>query len=268
MIIEIQGYGPKSTAKSALTDAIPLVNNYATGFLNPKTPHIVQLLDELYPSLPKFSFNNCFDTNQFSYKAVPTSHHPNIAWIGRIEDNKNWREFLKIGSELIHNHNSNIRLHMFEDPTLSEAKERAQFEKLIKQLDLEKHLFLHANVPNDQMAVYFSMIGESGGFLCSTSKVEGAPYSLLEAMSCKCPVLTTDSDGVRSSVIHNKTGKYYTLGDVTEAVKEAKELMADSQLREQIRKNAFEHVKVNFNPDLYCVNFISMIQSLGLNLSK
>ncbi|MED4014413.1 glycosyltransferase family 1 protein, partial [Priestia aryabhattai] len=62
--------------------------------------------------------------------------------------------------------------------------------------------------------------------------------------------------------------KYYTLGDVTEAVKEAKELMADSQLREQIRKNAFEHVKVNFNPDLYCVNFISMIQSLGLNLSK
>ena len=268
MIIEIQGYGPKSTAKSALTDAIPLVNNYAAGFLNPKTPHIVQLLDEIYPSLPKFSFNNCFDINQFSYKDVPTSHHPNIAWIGRIEDNKNWREFLKIGSELIHNHNSNIRLHMFEDPTLSEAKERAQFEKLIKQLDLEKHLFLHANVPNDQMAVYFSMIGESGGFLCSTSKVEGAPYSLLEAMSCKCPVLTTDSDGVRSSIIHNKTGKYYTLGDVTEAVKEAKELMTDSQLREKIRKDAFEHVKVNFNPDLYCVNFISMIQSLGLNLSK
>lgn len=49
MIIEIQGYGPKSTAKSALTDAIPLVTNYASGFLNPKTPHIVQLLDELYP---------------------------------------------------------------------------------------------------------------------------------------------------------------------------------------------------------------------------
>jgi glycosyltransferase involved in cell wall biosynthesis len=114
------------------------------------------------------------------------------------------------------------------------------------------------------MANYFSMIGESGGFLCSTSKVEGAPYSLLEAMSCKCPVLTTDSDGVKSSIIHNQTGKYYTLGNVDEAVKEAKELIMDSQLREYIRVNALQHVKINFSPELYCANFIAMIRSLGI----
>ncbi|WP_376768255.1 glycosyltransferase [Paenibacillus alginolyticus] len=46
-----------------------------------------------------------------------------------------------------------------------------------------------------------------GGSLYSTSKVEGAPYSILEAMSCRCPVLTSDSDGVSSAVIHNQTGK-------------------------------------------------------------
>ena len=106
------------------------------------------------------------------------------------------------------------------------------------------------DVPNNEMANYFSMIGESGGFLCSTSKVEGAPYSLLEAMSCKCPVLTTDSDGVKSSIIHNQTGKYYTLGNVDEAVKEAKELIVDSQLREYIRINALQHVKINFSNEL------------------
>ncbi|MBW0933412.1 MULTISPECIES: glycosyltransferase family 4 protein [Priestia] len=264
MIIEIQGYGPKSTARAALTNAVPLVTKYASGFLNPKTPHIMQLLDELYPSFPVFSFNNCFDTNEFSYRSVPESHTPHIAWIGRIEDNKNWREFLKIGSELVHNYNSGIQLHMFEDPTISEPKERAEFKNLIKELNLEANLLLHANVPNNEMANYFSMIGESGGFLCSTSKVEGAPYSLLEAMSCKCPVLTTDSDGVKSSIIHNQTGKYYTLGNVDEAVKEAKELIMDSQLREYIRKNALQHVKINFSPELYCANFIAMIRSLGI----
>jgi glycosyltransferase involved in cell wall biosynthesis len=83
-------------------------------------------------------------------------------------------------------------------------------------------------------------------------------------MSCKCPVLTTDSDGVKSSIIHNQTGKYYTLGNVDEAVKEAKELIMNSQLREYIRKKALQHVKINFSPELYCTNFIAMIRSLGI----
>lgn len=268
MIIEIQGYGPKDVARTVLKNAIPVVNAYANGFLNPKTPHIVQILDEFYPSFPKFSFNNCFDTSQFSYQSLPTNDHPIIAWIGRIEDNKNWREFLRIGYQLINSHHSNIQLYMFEDPTISSPDERGKFKNLIKKLNLEKNLTIHSNVPNRKMAEYFSIIGDSGGFLCSTSKVEGSPYSLLEAMSCKCPVLSTDSDGVRSSIIHNETGKYYTLGNVVEAVKEAKELMTNNILRENIRTKALNHVKTHFNPDLYCRNFITMLDSLGINSKK
>jgi glycosyltransferase involved in cell wall biosynthesis len=154
---------------------------------------------------------------------------------------------------------------MFEDPTISSPIERGKFKNLIKHLNSEKNLTIYSNIPNSKMADYFSIIGDSGGLLCSTSKVEGAPYALLEAMSCKCPVLTTDSDGVRSSIIHNQTGKYYTLGNVAEAGKEAKELMKNNKLREQIRSNAFEHVKKHFNPDLYCRNFINMLVSLGIN---
>ncbi|NWQ42667.1 glycosyltransferase [Bacillus sp. EB106-08-02-XG196] len=266
IIVEIQGYGPKETARTALRNAIPIVTAHANGFLNPKTPHIMQLLDELYPSFPKFSFNNCFDTSQFSYRSLALSNVPMIAWIGRIEDNKNWREFLHIGHQLIQQYNSNLQLHMFEDPTISDPKQRIEFEKLINQLSLQKNLTLHSNVPNSQMAAYFSMIGDSGGFLCSTSKVEGSPYSLLEAMSCRCPVLTTDSDGVRSSIIHNQTGKYYTLGNIAEAVIQAKELMTNQLLREQIRSNALEYVNKHFNPDQYCANFINMLRSLGVKI--
>ncbi|OLS34060.1 glycosyltransferase family 4 protein [Bacillus sp. MRMR6] len=266
MIIEIQGYGPKETARNALTNAKPLVMQHANGFLNPKTPHITQLLDELYPSFPKFSFNNCFDTSQFSYRSLPLNKAPMIAWIGRIEDNKNWREFLQIGSYLIKSFNSNLQLLMFEDPTISTPKERNEFQKLIQQLNLKNNLTIHSNVPNSQMADYFSMIGDSGGFLCSTSKVEGAPLSILEAMSCRCPVLTTDSDGVRSSIIHNQTGKYYTLGNITEAVIQAKELMSNKTVRENIRSHAVEYVKKHFSPDQYCVNFINMLSSLGVKV--
>lgn len=268
MIIEIQGYGPKDVARTVFKNSSPYVTAHANGFLNPKTPHIIQLLDEIYPAFPKFSFNNCLDTSQFSYRSLPLNNNPIIAWIGRIEDNKNWREFLQIGNQLIHQYNSNIQLHMFEDPTISDPKERNEFKNLIKKLNLEQNLTLRSNVPNSKMADHFSIIGDSGGFLCSTSKVEGAPYSLLEAMSCKCPVLTTDSDGVRSSIIHNQTGKYYTLGNIAEAVKEAMELMTNYKLREHIRLYAIEHLKLNFSPDLYGHNFIKMLVSLGINYNK
>ena len=276
IIIEIQGYGPKDVARTALISAIPHVRKHADGFLNPKTPHIVQLIDTFYPNFPQFSFNNCFDTSEFSYRPLPKETKPIIAWIGRIEDNKNWREFLQLGRQLINQFNANIQFHMFCDPTIGDPKERVEFEQLVKEFNSEvksnmkngveqEAITLHLNVPNSQMADHFSLIGDSGGFLCSTSKVEGAPYSLLEAMSCKCPVLTTDSDGVRSSIIHNYTGKYYTLGNIQEGVNQAIELMTNHRLRESIRLNSLDHVKHHFSPDLYCRHFINMLLSLGVN---
>ncbi|MDL0420414.1 glycosyltransferase [Caldifermentibacillus hisashii] len=265
MIIEVQGYGPKHVARKVFQSVVPLVTRYADGLLNPKTPHIEQLFHELFPTVPKFQFNNCFDTTKFSYQKTTGHPHPIVAWIGRIEDNKNWREFLFIGAKLIEKVNPNIQLYMFEDPTLSTQRERQKFEATISRLNLQNHVTLHANVPNENMAEYYSRIGDSGGFLCSTSKVEGSPYAILEALSCKCPILTTDSDGVRSSIIHNETGKYYTIGNISEAVTQAVELMNNTEIREHIRSKGYEHVKVNFSPELYGKHFRNMLQAIGVN---
>jgi glycosyltransferase involved in cell wall biosynthesis len=261
LVSEIQGLG--TNAREMLLNGSWNINRHANAMLNPGTPHIVKLLNELFPSKPKFSFNNCFDTSQFGYRVLPKAANPIIGWIGRIEDNKNWREFLNIGHQL-HRLNPNIQLYMFEDPTISTPSERQKFEKMIADLELINNLTILHNVPNSKMADFYSIIGDSGGFLCSTSKVEGAPYSILEALSCKCPILTTDSDGVRSSVIHNQTGKYYPLGDIQTAVKEATELMTNLELREYIRSNGFLHVGSNFSPDQYSQNFMNMLRSLGI----
>lgn len=261
LILEIQGYGPKHVAREQLTMASPVIHAYADGLLNPCTPHIDELFAELFPHKPKFRFNNCFDHQAFTYQPTPKLAHPVIGWLGRIEDNKNWREFLHIGHELLLKF-PNLQMWMFEDHTLSFPEEREQFMQLIVKLGLSKHLTLRSNVPHHEMQHYFSAIGDSGGFLCSTSKVEGAPYAILEAMSCRCPVLTTNSDGVSNSVYHNVTGKYYHLGHVAHAVSEAVELMENTPLRELIRAGAQNHVRQNFNMEQYALNFAAMLQSL------
>jgi glycosyltransferase involved in cell wall biosynthesis len=265
-IIEIQGYGPKERAREFFLRYQDDVRRYCDGLLNPKTSHIVDLKNEIFPEIPQFSFNNCFDTEHFSYVPGQASTGPIIAWIGRIEDNKNWREFLLISSQLYRSVGKNLKIHMYEDPSLSTPEERRAFEKMVKRLHLEKPLQIFENVPNQEMKEHFSKIGDSGGFYCMTSKVEGAPFSPLEALSCCCPVLTTDSDGVRTSIIHNVTGKYYRIGNIAEAVREAKELMGNTVLRDQIRMNGFQFVKDNFNRKIYAENFSQMLLSLGLNV--
>lgn len=261
LILEIQGYGPKNVAREQLSLAAPHIHTHADALLNPCTPHIDALFAELFPQKPQFRFNNCFDHQQFTYRPAPKLPHPVIAWLGRIEDNKNWREFLHIGHHLIARY-PDLQLWMFEDHTLSSAAEREQFMKLIGTLGIGSNLTLRSNVPHGEMQNYFSAIGDSGGFLCSTSKVEGAPYAILEAMSCRCPVLTTNSDGVSSSIYHNVTGKYYNLGDINHAVAEAVELMENAALREHVRAGAQYHVQNNFSMEQYGRNFVAMLQCL------
>ncbi|QNK51403.1 glycosyltransferase [Brevibacterium sp. PAMC23299] len=63
-----------------------------------------------------------------------------------------------------------------------------------------------------------------------TSKVEGALYAFLEAMSSHCPVLTTHCEGTETMIIHNETGKYYNIGQIEDAFNQAKELMTNTIL--------------------------------------
>lgn len=261
LIYEVQGLGNKETADRVLKEAYPYVTHYANASLFPRTSHLIHLFHQYYESLPKFCFHNCIDTDQFWYKPPPQQQpSPVLGWIGRIEPNKNWRDFLLIGSQLIQI-NPQIKLWIFEDEHIS--LEKAQFEQAVHQLNLSAHLVRHSNVPHQHMVNYLSMIGDSGGFLCSTSITEGFGYAIIEAMCCRCPVLATDSDGVRSFITHNVTGKFYSHGNIQEAVNEALQLMSNPSLRDGIRQQAQAHIQAHFSKKQYRHNFISMLTELG-----
>lgn len=264
LILEVQGFGPKELAYSQLKMAVPIVNNYANALLHPMTDHISAIYQEFYPNTPTFAFDNCFDASAFTYLPGTAAKKPIIAWIGRIEDNKNWREFLEIGHKLLTELRPDLQLYMFHDPSLAEPTENIAFEQMLDSLHLRAHVSIMPDVPHQDMPYYFSLIADSGGFLLATSKVEGAGYAVLEAISCGCPVVTTDSDGVRRAVIHNETGKYYQIGDMDSALQEAKEMMENTELRTHIRENAIRHVKERFHFSAYAASFKEMLLALGV----
>ncbi|MCR8645189.1 glycosyltransferase [Paenibacillus sp. N1-5-1-14] len=264
LIFEIQGYGPIETAREELTRAIPYICQYANAIVHPRTPHIQTILKELYPVMPVYQFNNAFDGSTMSYKATPKPTQPVIAWIGRIMDNKNWLEFLQIGSFMAEHYFPNLQMVMYEDHTLAYATERASFEVCLDALHVRSRLSILSNVPSTQMPYVYSMVGDSGGILCSTSKVEGAPHSVVEAMNCRCPVLSSNKDGVHSAVIHNVTGKFYTLGNISEAAIQGYELMSNLPLRKRIIENAEAHVKLHFSLENYVNHFRKMLSEIHI----
>jgi glycosyltransferase involved in cell wall biosynthesis len=258
LIYEVQGLGSIQSAKSILQDAVPIITNSCNAVLYPRTPHLAKLFEILYPTVRKFSFHNCIDADNFHYRCHPKLQHPILGWVGRIEENKNWRSFLEIGHNLIQI-NPSIRLWMFLDDSLSQ-QEKA-FQETVHQLKLTSLLHLHSNIPHQKMMDYYSMIGDSGGFLCSTSITEGFGYAAVEAMCCKCPVMSTDSDGVKSYILHNVTGKIFK--DRIDAFNHAQELMNNLGLRETIRLSAQRLIKKEFSPTSYCNHFIAMLNDLG-----
>ena len=152
---------------------------------------------------------------------------------------------------------------MFEDHTLSAPAERARFQQCVNALGLKGRLWIRSNVPHGRMADFFSMIGLSGGLLLSTSKSEGAPYAVIEALSCHCPVLASDSDGVRSAIIPGETGMYYTRGRVAEGAHKALMLLGNAALRTRLAENGRRHVVRHFSWEQYCNHFIAMLRVLA-----
>ncbi|MBH0166092.1 glycosyltransferase family 4 protein [Fictibacillus sp. 7GRE50] len=258
LIYEVQGLGSYQNAEKILLQAKPNVETYSNGILFPNTPHLINLIHAYYPSTPKYCFHNCFDKDEFCYVSMEKPSFPIVGWVGRIEENKNWKDYLEFSFRFL-KHRPDTQFWMFIDDTLGDQKERMKFNRLVTQMGLSTSLKLHANIPHKQMANYFSMIGDSGGFLLSTSKVEGFGYAVIEAMSCRCPVLSSDSDGVKAFIAHNQTGKFYTNARIETAVPEALELVNNVVLRSSIIDQAYNHLDV-FNLDTYAQEFINILK--------
>jgi glycosyltransferase involved in cell wall biosynthesis len=261
IIYDVQGFGTE--IKELLKNAKEQITSEVEGILSPQTPHLQNLIHQYFPTLNKFHFHNCIDFNSFSYRKLPKHKKKIIGWVGRIDQNKNWKLFLQLGAELI-KEDPEIELWMFEDPRATTSLERNRFKKWVENLNLNDKLKSHFNIPYEEMADYYSMIGDSGGFLCSTSKKEGFGYAVLEAMCCRCPVLCTDSDGIKSFVLHNQTGKIIPHNDLPAAVNEAKKLLNDDNLQKELSINALNHIQATFTTSIYKENFLNMLHSIGL----
>lgn len=148
--------------------------------------------------------------------------------------------------------NENLRCLIVGD-----GPERLKLEVLTNKLKINnKVLFLgeYKNIPK--------ILSATDIFVLST-KWEGLPLTILEAMVAKKPVIGSNVDGVNELIINNKTGLLFELGNSKELAKKILIFIKNKKMRDELSKNAYNLVKKRYSIDHMINDYKTLYLSLN-----
>ena len=80
-----------------------------------------------------------------------------------------------------------------------------------------------------------------------TSRWEGMPFSILEAMALAKPIVATAAVGTSDILEHNRTGMLAPVGDVESLATHVHELLRNSARAQELGENALHAVETRFS---------------------
>ncbi|MBW9152828.1 glycosyltransferase family 4 protein [Clostridium estertheticum] len=215
-----------------------------------------------------FVLPNPIDINIFSN--IPTAelnfykgfiNKKNIIWIGRLERNKNPINFIKMGNILLQ---SNKDLNFIIIGNICGDLNYFQLIKSNIPIDYISNYTFFYDIPNERMPEIYSLAANTGGCLVSTSENESLPMIFLEAMACKCPVVSPNVGGIGELIRNNLTGKIYESNNINDGCKAIKELIDKNNItiRDKIIKNSYELVIAKHSIDKISVAYNTILYSI------
>lgn len=124
-----------------------------------------------------------------------------------------------------------------------EGPERSRLERLIADLDLKAKVRLLGHVPRETLDSYYAM----ADVVVLTSRSEGIPLTLMEAMAQAKPVLAPAITGIPELVIDRKTGFLYQPGSLQDFTLKLEMICQASADLEPLCRAARRHVLEHFN---------------------
>ena len=139
---------------------------------------------------------------------------------------------------------------------IGEGEGRKEFESKLEQKKLNDYFIFQGAVDNPN-----NILKESICYL-STSRWEGLPLAVLEAMSIGLPVIATDVPGNNDLIKQNVNGFLFNLYEPQSAAKYIVELSENEKLWNDISKSNLQLIKTKYSE----VNMIKAYKNLYNNL--
>ncbi len=166
-----------------------------------------------------------------SYKEIDSVNEKEdvISNVGRLHYQKGQDTLIKAFA-LVHKKYPNVKLKIY-----GEGQKRKELEQLINELHLNESVILEGNVKNVPTEITKSKI------FVFTSRYEGMPNALLEAMACGLPCISTDCDAGPSEIIKNGVNGYLVnVDDINQIAQKIELLLKDESIRNKFSKEAIK----------------------------
>ncbi len=124
-----------------------------------------------------------------------------------------------------------------------EGPERPALERQIAKLGLQSHVQLAGQIPRRDLAGFYN----HADLVVMTSKSEGIPVALMEAMSCRKVVLAPEITGIPELVENRVTGFLYEPGSLPDFVSSVQWIHANQDKLAGVRQAAAAKVADSFH---------------------
>lgn len=129
---------------------------------------------------------------------IPVDATDVLVSVGRLAEEKDFATLLRALAHLVSDHNRDAALVIFGD-----GPQRGRLQQLAKTLEISERVSIPGYVDNP-----YKYLQRASVFV-SSSRFEGLPTTIVEAMACGCPVVATDCPGGSAEVLCD--GRYGTL---------------------------------------------------------
>ena len=227
-----------------LADAVAAVSTATAKDFTVCFPELNGRVDVIYnPVLPSVLTKETISVPDHPF--FQTQEIPLIMSAGRLNPSKDFNTLLKAVSIV----RKQIPVHLM---ILGEGEERENLLRQAKELQITESFSLPGFIPNPMSWMNYASV-----FVLS-SKYEGLPFVLVEAMSVGCPVISTDCPGGSSEILGNGTyGRMVPVGDP--------ERMAEAivfTLKNRINKSILQKRASDFSAGSVVNNYLELIDKI------
>lgn len=181
-----------------------------------------------------------------------------ILYVGRFIDLKGVEYLIKSIPD-VRNNIPDIKVLL-----IGEGPNKKSYMNLIQELNLVECFHFINPLPQEKLIKYYSysdllvlpsIVNDSG-------ESEGLGVVLLEALSCHCPVIGTDTGGISEIITNGKTGLIAEPKNAVSLAEKIEILLKDNKTRKMTIENGYKMIQKKFTWNVITDRFINVYESI------
>jgi glycosyltransferase involved in cell wall biosynthesis len=183
---------------------------------------------------------------------VPPSERKMILCVARLTTQKD------LGTLIRAFHRVEQKQHELDLVIIGEGPERANLQDLMRELDLEKEVFLYDLMPQETLNQYYNKCH----MVVLPSVEEGFGLVMVEGQLCKKPVMGANSGGIPEIIEHEKTGLLFPPEDHQSLASAMERILADENFAFQLGEAGYQSAQTKFSQETFLRKYVEVLRWL------